>query len=95
MIDIDKIKTIIKPIAKKYGVEKIILYGSRARGDFHKTSDYDLYIIPGQIKTLIQLAEFQNEIETAIKGKTDITTMLDKYLKAEIIKDGILLWIKD
>lgn len=28
---------------------KVILYGSRARGDFHKTSDYDLIIILDKI----------------------------------------------
>lgn len=94
-MNIKNLKNKIQPIAKKYGVEKIILYGSRSRGDFHKTSDYDLYIIPGKIESLIQLAEFQNEIETAIKGKTDITTILDEYLKAEIIRDGILIWIKE
>ena len=29
-------------IAEKYEIEKVILFGSRARGDYKKTSDIDL-----------------------------------------------------
>ena len=28
-------------LAKKYQIDKVILFGSRARGDFRKTSDID------------------------------------------------------
>lgn len=31
--------------AKKYDIEKLILFGSRARGDHHDKSDYDIAII--------------------------------------------------
>lgn len=40
-----KIKSIIKNTLKEYTIEKIILFGSRARGDYDKNSDYDLYIV--------------------------------------------------
>lgn len=39
-----KIKEIIKETLKDYTVEKIILFGSRARGNFDKYSDYDILI---------------------------------------------------
>lgn len=34
----------IQELAEKYGVKKVILFGSRARGDFRKTSDIDLAV---------------------------------------------------
>ena len=37
------IKEIID-FAKKYDVEKVLLFGSRARGDFKRTSDIDLAV---------------------------------------------------
>ncbi|MEM0480628.1 MAG: nucleotidyltransferase domain-containing protein [Candidatus Aenigmatarchaeota archaeon] len=42
-----KIKEIILNIAKEMNIEiyKIILFGSRARGDYREDSDYDLLII--------------------------------------------------
>ena len=40
-----EIKAITEQIVKKYKPEKIILYGSAARGDFKKDSDIDMLII--------------------------------------------------
>ncbi len=34
-------------IAQKYNIEKVILFGSRARGDYHRTSDIDLAVMGG------------------------------------------------
>ena len=50
MLELDK--TGIKPvvldelisIAERYHIEKLILFGSRARGDFRRTSDIDLAV---------------------------------------------------
>jgi Nucleotidyltransferase domain. len=43
----EKIKKIINQVFEEKGikVEKIILFGSRARGDFKENSDWDLLII--------------------------------------------------
>lgn len=37
----------ISDFAKKYKVEKVILFGSRARGDFKRTSDIDIAVSGG------------------------------------------------
>ena len=44
---IRKIKEVILSTAEKFGikVEKIILFGSRARGDYKKESDWDILIV--------------------------------------------------
>ena len=31
----------IRELARKYDIEKVVLFGSRARGDFRRTSDID------------------------------------------------------
>jgi predicted nucleotidyltransferase len=43
----EKIKNIINQVFEEKGirVERIILFGSRARGDFKENSDWDLLII--------------------------------------------------
>ena len=43
----------IKKIAEKYEVKKIILFGSRARGDYHRASDIDLAVEGGRITDFI------------------------------------------
>ena len=39
------VKNFAKKVKKKYPSAKIILFGSRARGDFFKKSDFDFLII--------------------------------------------------
>ena len=38
---VSEISDIVAPIAEKYGVKKVFLFGSRARGDYREDSDYD------------------------------------------------------
>ena len=40
----DKTIEQVKQLAHRYGVPKLILFGSRARGDHHARSDYDFAI---------------------------------------------------
>ena len=44
MLSIDKIKSCIMPIILKYPIDKVILYGSYARGDATESSDVDLIV---------------------------------------------------
>ena len=37
----------IRELAEKYQVKKVILFGSRARGDFKRTSDIDIAVTGG------------------------------------------------
>jgi len=45
--NLKKIKGIILNVAKEMNIEidKIILFGSRARGDYREESDYDILIV--------------------------------------------------
>ena len=36
-------------LAEKYHIQKVILFGSRARGDFKRTSDIDLAVEGGEV----------------------------------------------
>ena len=42
VIDIDKIKPQIKELAKKYGLDLVMLFGSQVTGKTHKESDFDI-----------------------------------------------------
>ena len=44
-------------LAKKHGIKKIILFGSRARGDYGRASDIDLAVYGGNI------TEFSLDVE--------------------------------
>ena len=42
------IKEIIA-LAEKYAITKVVLFGSRARGDYHRASDIDLAVYDGDV----------------------------------------------
>ena len=47
---IDEIKNITVPVAKQYGIEKVALFGSYAKGEQNENSDIDLIIKKGDLK---------------------------------------------
>ena len=59
---IEDLKTIIGPIARKYGVKGIYLFGSYARGDANENSDVDLRIDKGSLKGLFALCGLYTEL---------------------------------
>ena len=91
-----KLKKVIRPVAVKYGVEAVYLFGSRARGDYRPDSDYDFYVKKGKIRGYFALGGFFEEIKDAVKADIDLVSLddeeLDDYLKEAIQKDGILLY---
>mgnify|MGYP000418548217 CR=1 FL=1 len=77
------IKSIIVEIAKKYniGIYKIILFGSRARGDYTEDSDWDILLVTeGKIDKKTKrsfLVESRRKIIRAINDPIDII-IIDK-----------------
>lgn len=93
-LTIQELKEIIDPIAEKYQLEKVSLFGSFARGDYKKESDIDLCVEPGNIKGFFALCGFYTEIEEAIGRKVDVVTtgsLSDTFLE-KIKKEEILLY---
>lgn len=76
----------IAPIAKKRGVDKIYLFGSRARGDNGTESDYDFFIVPGRIRSLIGLSGLMQDLEEVLGAEVDIISE-DPYIKEDIMKE--------
>lgn len=80
-------------LAKKHSIEKVILFGSRARGDYHRASDIDLAVFGGNV------TEFSLDVEelTSTLLTYDVVDM-DKKLQAKfresIEKEGKTLYEK-
>lgn len=50
--DIEKLKKLISPIAEKYGVAKIWLFGSHARNKANESNDIDFLIEKDKAKKI-------------------------------------------
>lgn len=89
----EKIITAIAALAQKHDVRRVILFGSRARGDNKERSDIDLAVSGG--KTSAFIADAETEIPTLLQ--LDIVD-LDKPLQAELLQmiktEGVILYEK-
>lgn len=91
---IEELKKIISPIAKKYHISKVYLFGSYARGDCDEQSDVDLRIEKGELKGMFALCGFYTEVEEALNKKVDVLTtgsLEEKFLE-EIKKEEVVLY---
>ena len=55
-------------------MDRVALFGSRARGDAREDSDYDFLITNGQIRSLFTLAAFLTDLENALHSPVDLIT---------------------
>ena len=74
---IDEIRRIVKPIAEKYCLPAIYLFGSYARGTANERSDVDLLVdtTGTQLKSLLALGALYNDLEEALGKKIDLITV--------------------
>ncbi|MCD8221539.1 MAG: nucleotidyltransferase domain-containing protein [Clostridiales bacterium] len=83
----------ISKIAEINGIHRVILFGSRARGDYYRTSDIDLAVSGGNI------LEFSLDVDedTSTLLKFDVVNLggrVQEELLESIQKEGIILYEK-
>jgi len=89
-----EIKTKVSDTARQYGVKKVYLFGSYARGKPNPESDIDICIEKGNIQTLFELSGFCQDLEETLGSKVDVVTTvaLSGEFKEQIEKDMVLIY---
>ena len=74
---VEQICDIITPIAKRYGLPAVYLFGSYARGTAGEQSDIDLLVdtTGTQLKSLMALGALYCDLEEALKKPIDLITV--------------------
>ena len=83
----------IRNLAQKHGINKVILFGSRARGDYRRTSDIELAVTGGEFE---RFALDVNE-ETSTLLEFDIINLdreMQKELRDSIGREGKVIYEK-
>lgn len=79
--------------AKQYDVEKLILFGSRARGDYQRKSDIDLAFFGGQASRFcLAVSEDTNTLLNF--DVIDLGNIVPEDLKKSIEEEGIVVYEK-
>ena len=93
---VDEIKTKAIPIAIQYGVNRMSLFGSYARGDATDDRDIDFLIDRGEIKGLIDYVDFIHDLKMVLGCDVDVVTTgsHNKRLLENILRDEVKIYEK-
>jgi len=91
---VEEIRTVVGKIAQRYGVQRVVLFGSYARGNATVNSDIDLRIDKGRLRGLFQLAGFQLDLQDTLNVRVDVVTTegLDKRFLQRIMGEEVVLY---
>ncbi|WP_243444931.1 nucleotidyltransferase domain-containing protein [Romboutsia maritimum] len=93
-LDITIINAIIKICERHENIEKVMIFGSRARGDNDSKSDIDLAVYSEQ-----SLTEFIEDVELNTETLLEydfshMNTVKDSFFIEQVKKDGIVIYEK-
>src|SRR2546427_364474 len=104
MTPLNEIKEFAEEIASRYSPEKIILFGSHARGDAGKYSDVDILVVMNYEGSAARLKAnirgnipFHHSLDLLVRKPNDIDWRLaenDFFIK-EIMTSGMVLYEAD
>ena len=94
---IDQIRSLASPIAASYGVRRMSLFGSYARGEVTPESDIDFRVDRGDMKDLLSLGELFCDLEDGFDKKLDVLTtqMLSPAFLQSIRPEEVLIYARD
>ena len=79
--------------AEKYNICQVILFGSRARGDFKRTSDIDIAVSGGDFERFA--LDVDEETSTLLEFDiVDLDREMQEALRESIQKEGRILYEK-
>ena len=97
------VKRFINLIVKKFNLKKIIIFGSFARGDYHKGSDLDLIIV-GEFKErfidrigkIIELNDSNLEIDAMVYTEEEFQKIIQERRPfiEQALEEGIVVYEK-
>ena len=96
-ITIDEIKAKAIPVAVRYGVDSLSLFGSYARGEADEKSDMDFLLTKGKLRGLLEYCGMINDLEDTFHCHVDLVekdAIKDKDFLKEVTKDEVVLYAR-
>ncbi|MDR0621108.1 MAG: nucleotidyltransferase domain-containing protein [Deltaproteobacteria bacterium] len=98
MLSIDDIKRLVEPVARRYGVDSVRLFGSYARGEATPSSDVDLLVDTGIVYSLFKVGGLYGDLKEALGMEIDLITINKKENDFDFLKfiavDEVIIYEK-
>ena len=90
----EEIKKKIISILVKYGIKKILIFGSYARNEATSNSDLDLIVEFPEGTSLIDHIGIEFELSEALNMKIDLLSQngISPYIKDQIMKEAVVIY---
>ncbi len=87
------IDELLNYFSSKPDIEKVVIYGSRAKGNYHNGSDIDFAVWSDDNKNFLHIASELDDLPTPYKfDVTDYKTLTHEGMKNSIDNDGIIFY---
>ena len=83
---LESITAMVKPLAEKYHVKEIYLFGSYARGEADEKSDLDFLVFGGENFKLTNVLALGEDLREVLKKKVDIFEIREVNQDSEFYK---------
>ncbi len=93
---LDEIKSIADPIARRYNIAALYLFGSYARGEATPGSDLDFRVDRGGMTDYLELGGLYSDLESGFDKKLDVLTtqMLSPAFLNRIRNEEVLIYAR-
>jgi predicted nucleotidyltransferase len=90
----DDIRSIARPIARRYDIAALYLFGSYTRGEATPHSDLDFHVDRGNMRNLLELGGLYSDLEAGFDKKLDVLTtqMLSPVFLNAIRHEEVLIY---
>ena len=72
--NVSRLADAVLPLVSKYHIEKVWLFGSRARGTEHESSDFDVCILPSEQFSFSDYYYFEKELSEILNSEVHVMT---------------------
>jgi hypothetical protein len=88
---VDVLKNHKDELNRRFGVKSIAVFGSRARGDTHDTSDADILVEFDRPVGLFEFVDLKNYLQELLGCKVDLGTpaSLKPRLRERVLKEAV------
>jgi len=88
------IYSVLKPYLKEYGISRIAVFGSYAKGDAKPDSDIDLLVEINQNYGILKFIELKQLIEKKLGKRVDLveSQCLEPLIKDEILAQAVTIY---
>ncbi|MBO6178596.1 MAG: nucleotidyltransferase domain-containing protein [Selenomonadaceae bacterium] len=95
ILNIENISDLVRPLAKKYKVREIYVFGSYARGEATENSDVDFLVFGGDDFKLTNILALGEELREALNKDVDVFEICEinqgsNFYKS-VMKDKVLV----